>query len=113
MALQMWADDASPFEGRHYRVAEYGDACNLFDIADGGETIRHKLDVLSRHCEAVGRPFERGCAAGVTPSPQATRSTFSDERGPSRRSSTASSTGPWIAVASRSSAISTSTGPIV
>jgi F420-dependent oxidoreductase-like protein len=33
-------------------VAQYADACNLFgDPA----TIRHKLDVLARHCEAVGR----------------------------------------------------------
>jgi F420-dependent oxidoreductase-like protein len=89
LALQMWADDSSPFEGRHYAlerpinhpqplskprppiliggmgerrtlrlVAQYADACNLFDIPDGGKTIRHKLDVLARHCEAVGRPFE-------------------------------------------------------
>ncbi len=39
-------------------VAEYADACNLFDIPDEGRTIRHKLEVLRRHCEAVGRPFE-------------------------------------------------------
>jgi F420-dependent oxidoreductase-like protein len=39
-------------------VARYADACNLFDIPDGGETIRHKLDVLARHCEAVGRPYD-------------------------------------------------------
>jgi len=33
-------------------VARYADACNLFgDLA----TIRHKLDVLERHCEEVGR----------------------------------------------------------
>jgi F420-dependent oxidoreductase-like protein len=39
-------------------VARYGDACNLFDIPDGGRTIEHKLTVLARHCEAVGRPYE-------------------------------------------------------
>jgi F420-dependent oxidoreductase-like protein len=39
-------------------VAQYADACNLFDIPDGGRTVRHKLDVLRRHCEAVGRPYE-------------------------------------------------------
>jgi hypothetical protein len=39
-------------------VARYADACNLFDIPEGGRTVRHKLDVLSRHCEKVGRPFE-------------------------------------------------------
>jgi F420-dependent oxidoreductase-like protein len=89
LALRMWEDDRSPFEGRHLRlerpvgnprplarphppilvggagerktlrlVARYADACNLFDIPDGGRTIRHKLEVLSRHCEEVGRPFE-------------------------------------------------------
>ncbi|MGH8994231.1 MAG: LLM class F420-dependent oxidoreductase [Acidimicrobiia bacterium] len=33
-------------------VAEYADACNLFGDLD---TIRHKLDVLERHCADVGR----------------------------------------------------------
>ena len=33
-------------------VATYADACNLFGDVP---TIRHKLDVLARHCEAVGR----------------------------------------------------------
>jgi F420-dependent oxidoreductase-like protein len=33
-------------------VAKYADACNLFgDVA----TIRHKLEVLDRHCETIGR----------------------------------------------------------
>jgi F420-dependent oxidoreductase-like protein len=36
-------------------VAEHADACNLFDIPDGGATIRHKLAVLREHCAAVGR----------------------------------------------------------
>jgi alkanesulfonate monooxygenase SsuD/methylene tetrahydromethanopterin reductase-like flavin-dependent oxidoreductase (luciferase family) len=39
-------------------VARYADACNLFDIPDGGATVRRKLDVLARHCEDAGRPFE-------------------------------------------------------
>ena len=38
-------------------VARYADACNLFAFA-GSDTIRHKLDVLRRHCEDVGRPYE-------------------------------------------------------
>jgi alkanesulfonate monooxygenase SsuD/methylene tetrahydromethanopterin reductase-like flavin-dependent oxidoreductase (luciferase family) len=38
-------------------VAEHGDACNLFDIPDGGATITRKLDVLKRLCELRGRPF--------------------------------------------------------
>ncbi|WP_116951285.1 TIGR03560 family F420-dependent LLM class oxidoreductase [Jiangella endophytica] len=39
-------------------VAQYADACNLFDIPDGGQTVRRKLDVLARHCDALGRPFD-------------------------------------------------------
>ncbi|HWF73949.1 MAG TPA: LLM class F420-dependent oxidoreductase [Solirubrobacteraceae bacterium] len=79
----MFTEEAPSFSGRHYRihqalnfprpirpegipiliggggerrtlrlVAQYADACNLFGDL---ETIRHKLDVLERHCEAVGR----------------------------------------------------------
>ena len=33
-------------------VATFADACNLFGQPD---EVRHKLDVLARHCEAVGR----------------------------------------------------------
>ena len=40
-------------------VAERADACNLFDIPDGGETVRRQLDTLARHCEDVSRPFEQ------------------------------------------------------
>lgn len=40
-------------------VAKYADACNLFDIPDGGKTIRHQLEVLARHCAAVDRPYEQ------------------------------------------------------
>jgi alkanesulfonate monooxygenase SsuD/methylene tetrahydromethanopterin reductase-like flavin-dependent oxidoreductase (luciferase family) len=72
LANEMWAGGASPQpvarppiliggmgERRTLRlVARYADACNLFDIPDGGRTIRHKLDVLARHCEEVGRPYE-------------------------------------------------------
>jgi F420-dependent oxidoreductase-like protein len=87
LAIRMWAGDDSPFDGRHYRlerplgsprpvprppiliggmgeqktlrlVARYGDACNLFDIPDGGKLVRHKLDVLARHCETEGRPYD-------------------------------------------------------
>lgn len=36
-------------------VAQYGDACNLFDVPDGGVAIRRQLDVLDRHCADVGR----------------------------------------------------------
>lgn len=37
-------------------VAQFGNACNLPGVPDGGKTIRHKLGVLARHCEDVGRP---------------------------------------------------------
>ncbi len=40
-------------------VARYGDACNLFDVDDGGVEIRHKLSVLARHCVVEGRPFDQ------------------------------------------------------
>jgi F420-dependent oxidoreductase-like protein len=37
-------------------VAQYGDACN---VGWGNpEAIVHKLSVLRRHCEALGRPYE-------------------------------------------------------
>jgi F420-dependent oxidoreductase-like protein len=36
-------------------VAQYADATNVFG---GPEKIHHKWEVLRRHCEAVGRPFE-------------------------------------------------------
>jgi alkanesulfonate monooxygenase SsuD/methylene tetrahydromethanopterin reductase-like flavin-dependent oxidoreductase (luciferase family) len=87
LARQMWAGDDSPFEGKQVRlehplnspnpstrprilvggtgerrtlplVARYADACNVFDIPDGGATVRHKLAVLADLCAAVGRPYE-------------------------------------------------------
>ncbi len=36
-------------------VARHADACNLPDLPDGGAQIRHKLDVLARHCATEGR----------------------------------------------------------
>jgi F420-dependent oxidoreductase-like protein len=38
-------------------VARYADACNVFDIPDGGATVRRKLNALARHCEDIGRPY--------------------------------------------------------
>jgi F420-dependent oxidoreductase-like protein len=83
ICLQMWSKNDGPYEGQHYRLAEticnpapvssprprlliggsgerktlrlvaqYADVCNIFG---GPEEIAHKLDVLRRHCEAVGR----------------------------------------------------------
>jgi F420-dependent oxidoreductase-like protein len=39
-------------------VARYADACNVFDIPDGGVTVRHKLGVLRRLCAEIGRPYD-------------------------------------------------------
>jgi F420-dependent oxidoreductase-like protein len=36
-------------------VAQFANACNIMGDAD---TLRHKLAVLRRHCEQVGRPYE-------------------------------------------------------
>ena len=36
-------------------VAQYGNACN---IGGDPDTIRHKLDVLRRHCDTVGRDYD-------------------------------------------------------
>lgn len=89
IARQMWSDDDGPYAGRHFQLAEtlcrpqplskpyppimvggggerktlrlvaqYGDACNLFDHLGPAEIAR-KLDILKRHCDAVGRPYEQ------------------------------------------------------
>jgi F420-dependent oxidoreductase-like protein len=87
IAHRMWMGDRAPFEGRHYKLAEpignpapissphppimiggggerrtlrlvaqYGDACNIL-VPDPGES-RHKLDVLRRHCDDLGRAYD-------------------------------------------------------
>jgi F420-dependent oxidoreductase-like protein len=51
-------------------VAEYGDACNLYDIPNGQQMIRRQLEVLERHCADVGRPYreiERTVTAALEP----------------------------------------------
>src|SRR5215218_5036341 len=44
------------------QVAELADACNIGPVVTGGvdtlEQARGKLDVLRRHCDAIGRPYE-------------------------------------------------------
>ncbi len=83
ICFQMWSDDNGPFEGTHYQLAEtlcspapvsaprprlliggggerktlrlvarYADACNI--IGDAA-VVRHKVEVLHRHCADVGR----------------------------------------------------------
>lgn len=89
IAHQMWSGEVKPYSGKHYQMAEalnspaalsqphppiliggggeqktlrlvaqYGDACNLFSHA-GPQAVRNKLDVLKRHCDEVGRPYEQ------------------------------------------------------
>jgi F420-dependent oxidoreductase-like protein len=84
ICLQMWSDNDGPFEGKHYQLAEtinvppplsqphppimiggsgerkllrlvakYADANNVFPL--GVDELQHKLDVLAKHCEEVGR----------------------------------------------------------
>ncbi len=38
-------------------VAQYADACNLFAYL-GSDVLAGKLDVLKRHCDAEGRPYD-------------------------------------------------------
>ena len=83
ICLQMWSDNDGAYAGKHYQldetlcrpqpissprpriliggggerktlrlVAQYADACNV--NGDAAE-VAHKIDVLRRHCEAVGR----------------------------------------------------------
>src|SRR4051794_838045 len=83
ICLQMWSDDNGPYRGTHYTldetlcspqpisrphpriliggsgerktlrmVAQYADACNI--IAPAAD-IAHKIDVLRRHCDDLGR----------------------------------------------------------
>jgi alkanesulfonate monooxygenase len=85
ICLQMWSDEDKPYSGTHYRldrtlnspqslrrphppiliggggerktlrlVAQYAQACNLFPVPE----LEHKLDVLRRHCDAVGRDYD-------------------------------------------------------
>ena len=83
---QMWDPaDNGPFRGTHYQLAEtlcspqpinrpkvliggggerktlrlvaqYGDACNLFGSSP--DDVAHKLDVLRRHCDDLGRDYD-------------------------------------------------------
>ncbi|MGQ4618732.1 TIGR03560 family F420-dependent LLM class oxidoreductase [Nocardia sp. R7R-8] len=83
---QMWdPQDNGPFDGKYYQLAEtlcspqpinrpklliggggerktlrlvaqYGDACNLFGSSPAD--VEHKLDVLRRHCDDVGRDYD-------------------------------------------------------
>jgi F420-dependent oxidoreductase-like protein len=89
IAHQMWSGKSAKYEGKHYQLAEtlcvpqplarprppiliggmgeqktlrlvaqYADACNLFTHA-GVAQVKHKLEVLRRHCDALGRDYAR------------------------------------------------------
>jgi F420-dependent oxidoreductase-like protein len=89
IAHQMWTGKVGTYEGKHYQLAEslcvpaplarphppiliggmgeqktlrlvaqYADACNLFTHA-GVELVKHKLEVLRRHCDALKRDYAR------------------------------------------------------
>jgi F420-dependent oxidoreductase-like protein len=84
---QMWSDDDGAYDGKHFQLAEtvcvpppvqqphppiliggsgekktlrlvaqYADACNLF--GESPDVIRHKLEVLRSHCDALGRDYD-------------------------------------------------------
>ncbi|GIK40952.1 MAG: LLM class F420-dependent oxidoreductase [Chloroflexota bacterium] len=88
IAHHMWSGNREPYQGQHYSLAEpinspqpvsrphppilvggmgenktlrlvaqYADACNFF-AAYGHGALRQKLDVLKRHCDAAGRPYD-------------------------------------------------------
>ncbi|KQP53958.1 LLM class F420-dependent oxidoreductase [Agreia sp. Leaf283] len=97
ICLQMWGEVDGPYDGQHYQltrtlsapaplsrprpylliggggerktlrlVAQYADACNL-RVAD--DTL-HKLEVLQRHCDDVGRDFatvQKTTTMSITP----------------------------------------------
>ena len=50
-------------------VAQYADACNLFDLGLGPEGIRRKLEIIRQHCDDLGRDYaaiEKTCLARVS-----------------------------------------------
>ncbi|ANI42517.1 hypothetical protein [Mycolicibacterium vaccae] len=54
-------------------VAQYGDACNLF--ATSPDDVAHKLGVLRRHCDDLGRDYETIRRTVTVHDPQPTKDT--------------------------------------
>ncbi|MEV6560321.1 LLM class flavin-dependent oxidoreductase [Nocardia sp. NPDC051756] len=54
-------------------VAQYGDACNL--VGSSPADVGHKLDVLRRHCDDVGRDFDEIRTTIVASNPRPTPDT--------------------------------------
>ena len=88
IALQMWEGNTAPINGKYHQlagpinspqvlskphppvliggmgekktlrlVAKYADACNFF-WRMGKDTVAAKLEVLKKHCEELGRPYD-------------------------------------------------------
>lgn len=58
-------------------VAQYADACNLFERALGPEGLAHKCAVLRRHCDDLGRDYaeiDKTVLSPLTLSPDGRRS---------------------------------------
>jgi F420-dependent oxidoreductase-like protein len=117
LADRMWGGDRRPFEGPHHHlrepigeprplrrppvliggtgeqrtlplVARYADACNLFDVPDGGATVARKLEVLTDSCARIGRDPDEievtlasRVAPGETPAQLAARCRELEDRG--------------------------------
>jgi F420-dependent oxidoreductase-like protein len=50
-------------------VAQYADACNLFDLGLGPDGIPRKLEILREHCDDLGRDYgqiEKTCLARLS-----------------------------------------------
>ncbi|WP_433664135.1 LLM class F420-dependent oxidoreductase [Nocardia sp. CA-128927] len=57
-------------------VAQYGDACNL--VGSSPEDVGHKLDVLRRHCDEVGRDYSEIRTTIVASNPRPTPDTLDE-----------------------------------
>ncbi len=60
-------------------VAKYADACNLF-IGESPDDLSHKLDVLKKHCDEVGRDYAEIKKTAVIPRATLTEDTINDFR---------------------------------
>ncbi len=89
IALQMWAGDTKPYQGKHYQLAEpvnspqpvskphppiliggMGEKKTMRFVARygdacnlfaraGADVLRQRLDLIKRYCDEIGRPYEQ------------------------------------------------------
>ncbi|MFI6170647.1 LLM class F420-dependent oxidoreductase [Nocardia sp. NPDC051052] len=106
ICAQMWDPQSDgPFQGKHYQltetlcvpqpinrpkvliagggerktlrlVAQYGDACNL--VGSSPQDVGHKLDVLRRHCDDVGRDYQEIRTTIIASNPRPTPGTLNE-----------------------------------